>query len=333
MQVNPHREALVRLLADGMEHSGESLARTLGVSRAAVWKQVRTLGHLGLAVRSLPRRGYQLDRRLDLMDAELLKQHLALAPGSAFSAVRVEFEVESTNSELLAVGPPPQDQMSACIAEYQSSGRGRRGRFWIAPLASGLCLSTSWSFAGLPAQISSLGLVAGVAVAMALDSLDVPGVMLKWPNDLWIDGRKLGGILIEMRAETAGPTFVVIGVGLNVDLPDAARRLVQQNGVPPIDLHTALCATAPSRTLLASRIIVEMLHCLRRFSIDGFAPFLYEWRRRDALAGRSVTIVHPDRVVLGEANGIDEDGALLILTADRLRREISGDVSVRVAEA
>jgi BirA family biotin operon repressor/biotin-[acetyl-CoA-carboxylase] ligase len=244
----------------------------------------------------------------------------------------VVFECQSTNSDLLVSGPPPPGLMDVLIAEYQASGRGRRGRSWLAPLASGLCLSASWSFEGLPAEISALGLVAGVAVADALDSLQVPDVMLKWPNDLWIDGRKLGGILIEMRAETAGPAFVVIGIGINVDLPEAVARNIEQQGVPPIDLRTACRQGSPSRTLLAARVIIELSQAMRQFVDEGFGPFMERWRRRDALCGQLVSVLQSDSIAEGRAQGIADDGALLVATPSGVCRQLSGDVTIRIAD-
>lgn len=331
--MNQRREALVRLLADGREHSGETLARQLNISRAGVWKHVRTLAGLGLTVGSTPGRGYRLDRSLDLLDTDLLSLSLGAATGAPFRSVRVDFDIPSTNSALLAAGPPPPGLMDVCVAEHQSSGRGRRGRNWLAPLASGVCLSVSWSFAGLPGQIAALSLVVGAATAMALESLGVPGVVLKWPNDLWIKDRKLGGILVEMRAEAAGPAFVVIGIGLNVDLPEAARTAIVQQGVPPIDLREVWSDAGRSRTLLAARIVSQLLSALRQFEDAGFEPFRSEWRRRDALIGRSVAVMHADGRILGTARGIADDGALLVATAAGVERLLSGDVSVRVSGA
>jgi BirA family biotin operon repressor/biotin-[acetyl-CoA-carboxylase] ligase len=252
-------------------------------------------------------------------------------PDHPFRNVLVALEVRSTNTELMEAGPPPAGQADVCIAEYQSSGRGRRGRVWLAPLASGLCLSMSWHFDGLPPQIAALGLVAGVATAAALDSLGVPGVRLKWPNDIWIDDRKLGGILIEMRAEAAGPAFVVVGTGLNIDLPDSTRAAVLERGVSAVDLREVCSGPPPSRTLIAARIVLHQLEALRRFTTEGFAPFLPEWRRRDALIGREVAITRDDGVLVGRASGIADDGALLLATPGGMSRQVSGDVSVRVA--
>lgn len=322
------RASLLRLLADGREHSGEELAEKLQVTRAAVWKQIQTLSDWGLDVNSLPRRGYRLEQAVDLLDAEILGVNLDRLCEGRVKSLRVELEVESTNTELLAGGAPPEGTMSVCLAEFQRAGRGRRGRRWIAPLGSGLCLSMSWHFREVPAQISSLALVIGVATARALKHCGVTDVQLKWPNDLFAAGRKLGGILIEMRAEAGGPAFVVIGIGINVQLSARTRALLEREGALPADL----CANGvppPNRSSLAATLVCECLAAIREFELRGFAPFIDEWRRRDALASQSVTVSHPAGDQHGIAIGIDDDGALLLATPGGVLRQVSGEISVR----
>lgn len=322
------RESLLRLLADGREHSGEDLAEKLQVSRAAVWKHIQALDDWGLEVHSAPRRGYRLAQALDLLDVERLRNDLDRAAEGRVGSLRVELEVESTNSELLAAGAPPDGSMAVCLAEFQRAGRGRRGRRWIAPLGSGLCLSMSWHFREIPAQISSLALVIGVAAARALDRCGVADVELKWPNDLLIRGRKLGGILIEMRAEAGGPAFVVIGLGMNVRLSAKSRLQLEQEGALPADLCLGEYPP-PDRSRLATALVVESLTAIRQFETEGFGPFIADWRRRDALAGQPVTVSHATGDVCGTAMGIADDGALLLDTPAGQLRQVSGEVSVR----
>lgn len=322
------RESLLRMLADGREHSGEDLAEKLEVSRTAIWKHIQALCDWGLEVQSVPRRGYRLEQAIDLLDVDRLRGELDGDAGGRIVSLRVELDVESTNSELLTAGPPPEGCMAVCLAEFQRSGRGRRGRRWVAPLGSGLCLSMSWHFREIPAQISSLALVIGVAATRALDRCGVADVNLKWPNDLLVRGRKLGGILIEMRAEAGGPAFVVIGIGINVRLSAKTRAALEHEGALPADL----CpdgALLPDRSRLAAAVIIECLAAIREFETCGFAPFIADWRRRDALSGHPVTVSHVSGDVHGTATGIDEDGALLLETPAGILRQVSGEVSVR----
>ncbi len=322
------RGEVLRLLADSELHSGESLADALGVSRAAVWKQVQQLDAWGLEVEAVPGRGYRLTRRLDLLDPGALRAALPEAAAARLRTLTVADELESTNQALLAEPALPAGRMDACLAEFQTRGRGRRGRCWVAPFASGLCLSLSWTFRDTPPQLSALSLAVGVGVLRALGALGVSSVNLKWPNDLLHDLRKLGGILIELRAEAAGPAFAVIGIGLNVALPDAARAQVAASGLAVASLDD-FCAALPSRTRLAATVIGELERVLTEFEVRGFAPFAEEWRAADALAARPAFVVQGEARVDGLARGIDEDGALLLEVAGRNRRFVSGEVSLR----
>lgn len=326
------RADVLRLLADGAERSGESLAAALGVSRAAVWKQVRQLQAWSLEVEAAPGRGYRLARPLDLLDEAALRAALPDAAAARLRALTVADEVESTNEALLAAAALPAGRMDACLAEFQTRGRGRRGRSWVAPYASGLCLSVSWAFRDAPPQLSALSLAVGVGVLRALRALGVPGVGLKWPNDLLYGLRKLGGILIELRAEAAGPAFVVIGLGINVALPESARAQVAASGLAVASLDD-FCAAPPSRTRLAAAVIGELERVLTEFEVRGFAPFADEWRAADALAARPACVVQGETRVEGVARGIDEDGALLLEVAGSTRRFVSGEVSLRPAGA
>jgi BirA family biotin operon repressor/biotin-[acetyl-CoA-carboxylase] ligase len=325
------RDQLLRLLADGAEHSGEDLARTLEVSRAAVWKHVQQLGEWGLEVEAVPGRGYRLGQPIDLLDEARLRAHL---PGIATDRLRdltLALELDSTNSTLVARGSVPAGLFDACLAEFQSSGRGRRGRAWIAPLGSGLCLSLSWTFPETPSQLSALSLAAGVAIVRALRAAGFADVGLKWPNDILLGGGKLGGVLIEIRAEAGGPVYAVIGVGLNVRLPSAARAAIEATGLAPASLADAAGDRLPSRSELAASLIGHLVAALVEFEVRGLEAFAAEWANADALCGRPARVVMGGTIVEGVGRGVDADGALLLESDGGIRRFFSGDVSLRPA--
>lgn len=328
------RADLVRLLADGRSHSGEALAAELGVSRAAVSKQVRSLRSWGLEPDSVPRRGHRLAQPLDLLSAEAIRARLAPATLARLRRLDVHDEIDSTNSRLLAIDDLPAGRFDACLAEFQSAGRGRRGREWLAPFASGLCLSYSWLFREPPAELASLSLGVGVAALRALRACGADGVNLKWPNDLLAGDRKLGGILCELRAEAAGPAYVVVGLGLNVALPAAARSRIAAASLAAGGLEPAAladCGPAPSRSRLAAALLDALTAMVEEFEVHGFAPFHAEWSRADALAGRAVRVLAQRAERAGVARGIAPDGALLVEIDGRAERVTSGEVSLRVA--
>jgi BirA family transcriptional regulator, biotin operon repressor / biotin---[acetyl-CoA-carboxylase] ligase len=325
-----HPLLLVRL-ADGRLHSGERLAQELKVSRAAIWKGVERLRGLGLEIEALPRQGYRLPRPVELLDARRIGAELGSQRLPRLRRLELLFEVDSTNSRLLAAAPPPGGHADACLTELQHAGRGRRGRRWIAPFGAGISLSVAWTFADGPRTLPALSLAVGVAVVRAVRRAGAQGLKLKWPNDIWFNDRKIGGVLIELRAEASGPAHVVIGVGINVALPPPARREIEAGGARVAALADA-CAAAPSRNLVAGAILDELLSMLPVFEREGFAAFRDEWAALDALSGRPARVLLADTTISGNARGVDPDGALLLDTGDGMQRFVSGEASLRVFE-
>jgi BirA family biotin operon repressor/biotin-[acetyl-CoA-carboxylase] ligase len=322
---------LLVLLADGRLHSGEWLAKELHVSRAAVWKGVARLRALGLEVQALPRRGYRLSNAVELLDAQRIRAELAPQSLARLGKFELKFEVDSTNTCLLAAVPPPMGRADICMSEIQHAGRGRRGRRWIAPLGSGILLSVAWTFCDGARTLPALSLAAGVAVSRALKRAGALGVALKWPNDIWFKDRKIGGVLIEMRAEAGGPAHVVIGLGLNVALTASARREIEEGGGQAASVADA-CGAAPSRNFVAGAILDELFSMLGQFERQGFAAFRDDWLALDALSGRPAQVQLAEEAISGTARGVDQEGALLLERGDQVQRFVSGEASLRVTE-
>jgi BirA family biotin operon repressor/biotin-[acetyl-CoA-carboxylase] ligase len=231
----------------------------------------------------------------------------------------------------LGAAAPPPGFADAVLTEFQHAGRGRRGRHWIAPFGAGIALSMAWTFGDGAGSLSALSLAVGVATLRALSRAGAQGLGLKWPNDIWFRDRKIGGVLIELKAEAGGPAHVVIGVGINVMLAAAARREIEAGGSCVAAVADA-CAEAPSRNLVAGAILDELLSMLGRFEREGFAAFREAWTALDALSGRPARVLLGEAAVDGIARGVDLDGALLLETQDGLRRFVSGEASLRVIE-
>ena len=324
-------EALLALLADGVLHSGAELATRLGVSRAAVWKLVGDLRARGVVVHSEARRGYRLSAAVELLAAERIAVE-AKRRGAPGAAVDVLFEVDSTNRYLHETPAPAPGAARVVFAEIQHAGRGRRGRSWLAPFGSGLTFSVAWTFAETPPGLPALGLALGVAVAETLLGFGAAGVGLKWPNDIVWHGRKLGGLLLQLRMETSGPATVVAGLGLNLALPRETREALAGEGAFPVaDVDEAMAGHPPGRNELAGALVAAILTSLSDFARDGFAPFAPRWSALDALAGERVRVTQGDVTVDGVARGANAEGALLVEVAGRLERFHSGDVSLRPA--
>lgn len=324
----PLAQQVFRILADGEFHSGATLAATLGVTRSAIWKAVGSLRALGVVVEAITRRGYRIPASLAPLDAERIRVAL---PAVALSRLRhgeAVWTLGSTNSELLVRQPPPPGQFDFLVAEYQGAGRGRQSRSWLAPPGGAICLSLNWSYAALPGDAGALSLAMGVAALEALSSLGPLPVGLKWPNDLLVGGRKIGGMLLELRSEGGGPVHVVYGIGLNVSLAAPMREEIARSGLEPTDLVT-LGVRAVDRNQLAAALIATAVDALDLFAREGFRAFFNAWQSADVLRGKPVSVLAANTEVTGRAAGVDSDGALLVETATGLQRFISGAVSLR----
>jgi BirA family biotin operon repressor/biotin-[acetyl-CoA-carboxylase] ligase len=323
------RGALLRLLADGEPHPATALARALDLTPAALAAQLAGLADWGLTVAPAAPAGYQLTAPLELIDPAGLEAALGTGARARLERLEVHDELDSTNSRLLAATDLAAGRARVAIAEYQSHGRGRRGRDWLQPFGSGLCLSLAWLFATPPADLGALSLAAGVATLRALGRLGVTGLALKWPNDVLRDGGKLGGILAELRLEAAGPAYVVVGVGLNVRLPaSVAAALAGTAGLPPADLAGG-ATPPPARARLAAVLVDELVAALIEFEARGFAPFRAEWSAADVLRDRRVRVHGADRVRDGIARGIGADGTLQVEIGGRVESLTSGEVTLR----
>ncbi|MCG3776941.1 MAG: Bifunctional ligase/repressor BirA [Nitrospira sp.] len=318
---------LLNLIADGEVHSGVDLARRLGVSRAAVCKRVKKLADLELRVTAMRARGYQLARPLEFLVPARIIEALPANLAKPFPTIEVLPTVGSTNSELLQRARSGQAAPGfILLAEQQTAGRGRRGRPWVSPFGRNLYLSALWRLeSGLPA-LEGLSLVVGVVVAETLRSGFGIAAGLKWPNDIVVNGRKIGGILIELDGDLAGPLSVVIGIGINIDMTEAATQGIEQAWT---DVRSET-GTSVSRNDLSAQVIAGLAQALERFSVTGFKGFRQQWCRLDAFHGLPVNVSGPGSSSLtGIARGVDETGALLLETGEAVQAVSAGDVTLR----
>ncbi len=316
----------MRILSDGAFHSGTEIGQALGVTRAAVSKAVGVLVESGAEIHRVSGRGYRVPSAFGPLDRERILECLG-ADATLINDLQVVEEVDSTSLELLRMrGTGARGQV--CMAESQSNGRGRRGRGWIATPYANLMLSVGWCFDNGISAVAGLSLAAGVATARALRAFGVTDAGLKWPNDLMWNERKLGGLLVDLRGEAAGPCLVVVGVGINGRISERDGPGI---GQPWVDLGEILGRT-PDRNRLAALLIRELAQMLRRFGQEGLAPFREEWIAWHCYQGRRVRLTGagPDRE--GVVEGIDQSGALLVRDDEgRLAAFHSGEISLRPA--
>lgn len=326
--MRPLAHIVLKRFADGEFHSGEALARALGVSRGSIWQAVRELEAAGLEVYCVRGRGYRLRERLSLLDAAEVRRHLGVR--AADFSLEIAAAVDSTNTLAMQRALAGAPGATVVAAELQTAGRGRLGRAWHSGPGGALTFSMVWRFSRGAGFLSGLSLAVGVALVRALDRLGVPGTTLKWPNDILWNGHKLAGILIEMQGDALGPSLAVIGIGVNVRLSPAVRGRIDQAAT---DLESA-CGEVPDRNRMLASLLVELRDVLEMFERSGFGPLRGEWQRRHAYRDRPVTLTLPDAGrERGIARGVAEDGALLLETRAGLRRCHSGEVSLRPAVA
>ena len=333
-QTLPLPAQVFQKLGPGGFHSGAQLATQLGVSRNAIWKAVGILKKHGLIIHAVRNRGYRLAVPTAPLSAQAICDGIEPQARARLRRVEVAWQLDSTNSTLFARTDLPAGRCDVLLTEVQTAGRGRRGRSWLATAGGTLCLSVGWTFGQMPRDVGSLSLAVGVCVLRALRA-HLPETVaaraplqLKWPNDLQCDACKLGGILIDLRAEAGGPSYVVIGMGLNVALDTAARSQIAATGTQPCDLRSL--GVSP---LQRNEVVTSLIQCLIRglivFEHEGLKPFRDEWQHADALRGRTVSVATVQETTRGVARGIDIDGALLVETPKGVTRFVSGDVSVR----
>ncbi len=308
---------LIELLADGEFHSGEALGRQLGMTRAAINKHIKMIKGWGLTIDRVPGKGYRLSYALQLLNENRIRSHFTAGK------ITVLPVVDSTNQYLLD-SIPSLNSGDTCIAEYQYKARGRRGRAWCAPFGAALCFSMYWCLEQGPAIAAGLSLVVGIVIAEVLQKAGAAGVRVKWPNDLYLNDRKLAGILIELVGKIGDSAHVIIGVGINLFLGESQGASINQQW---INLQEA--GVIIDRNTLAAELLSELYQAITRFENQGLAVFIPRWKALDNYYGREVKLILGNQEVSGIARGIDRQGALLLEQGGEIRSFVGGEISLR----
>jgi BirA family biotin operon repressor/biotin-[acetyl-CoA-carboxylase] ligase len=326
--VSDLQNQILDILKDGNFHSGGSLGEQLGVSRTAIWKQLQKLEDMGLPVESVKGTGYRVANGLELLAKTSIVKHLCNAKAQIPRHIEILKSVDSTNKYLHE--QTDADYSKAVVfAERQTSGRGRRGKAWVSPFAANIYMSILWDFEQGAQALEGLSLGVGVAVRRALVELGIGNVGLKWPNDIYIGDKKLGGILLEMIGDPAGQCSVIVGVGINVAMPSKNTVDIDQ---PWTDLNSE-SAMPVSRNKLAANLTDHIFQLLDSFEVIGFGHYRDEWQDADAFKGRQGTIQTPRDAISGTIVGVDNRGAVqLRLPNGEVQSFIGGELSLRLAK-
>ena len=323
------RKTIVELLKNAGENfiSGESIAGKLGISRTAVWKHIRKLRENGYEIISRERHGYKLKDAPDL----LLPSEIQIGLDTKIIGAEMDYHpsVDSTNRVAKALAYHGAVEGTIVVAEEQTGGKGRLERNYFSPRGKGIWFSVILRPNLLPKDAPKCTLMAAVAVAEAMERFKLKPA-IKWPNDLMFDGRKLVGILTEMTGEIGKITYIVIGVGINVnirrdefpaELQPIATSLLEMNGGEPIP-----------RVKFFRAVLEEFDKIYREVTASGFDNVLNRWRKFNVTLGKVVRVIaagEGGETFSGKAVDINADGALVVETADGLRTVYAGDVSIR----
>lgn len=321
-------ERLIEFLADGQFHSGQHLADQLGVSRTSINKHISNLEALQLDVFRVHGKGYKLAQPIQLLDYQNLQVALS-KPDIPLYLKRVTSSTHDDLRALLHASPEHQLPPGTCVlAEMQRQGRGRRGRNWLSPFGSNLYASFYWP---LPDGLNSalgLSVAVGLGVAQVLINAGIEGVNVKWPNDVYIQGHKVAGILVELEGESTGVGHALVGVGLNLSMPERFAQDIEQ---PFTDVARHVGAPL-NRQAWAIELIERVRGVLHEFRQHGLTELIPVWKRLDFFYNKPINIMLGQHIQRGIGQGIDNHGALLVRQDNLLKRYFGGEISIRAGQ-
>ena len=323
------RDQLLKLLADGCFHSGQELGNQLGVSRTAVWKHMRELELRGVVFQAIRGTGYKLSDEFELLSNSLIEAHLTPFSRDIIRDIEIFSSIDSTNVYARTCAEKDLCGGRLILAEQQTAGRGRRGRQWHSPFGGSIAMSVVWDFHCGASALEGLSLAVGIAVRRALVEQGIADVQLKWPNDVYVRGKKMAGILLEMMGDPSGLCTVVIGLGINYKLGHAVADAIDQ---PWTDVFSESDEKI-SRNVLCATVVNHLLFILHQFECDGFAPYQAEWSLADAFCGKKCTLTTARHSTTGYVDGVDARGALILSMPDGQKQFfMGGELSLRLSQ-
>jgi BirA family biotin operon repressor/biotin-[acetyl-CoA-carboxylase] ligase len=320
------REHIIKTLISGEFVSGQEIGTQLGISRTAISKHIKALVNMGLDIFSVRGKGYKLAQPLYLLNkSEILSLISQEANSQLTPKIEVHSLIDSTNDYLMRRLPNQITQGQVCLAEYQSAGRGRRGRQWVSPFGSQIYLSMYWYLEQGLSEAMGLSLLSALAVSDAVLAISGVQVQLKWPNDVYIDGVKLAGILIDLEGQALEPSHSVIGIGLNLNMPNNEAEKIDQRWTD-LQSHSKIKI---DRNALCAQLILCLYARLQQYQNEGLTEMLDEWHSHDVYLNKPVKLITGERVTKGICRGINSHGALLLETNGQVKPIYGGEVSLR----
>ncbi|KAA1150708.1 bifunctional biotin--[acetyl-CoA-carboxylase] ligase/biotin operon repressor BirA [Pseudoalteromonas sp. FUC4] len=320
--------AILNALNQGGFVSGQALGEKLGISRAAVSKHIKTLQEMGLDIFKVTGKGYCLNSQVGLLNKTQIDQHYK-ALGANTADVEVHPIIDSTNSELMRriQAKTELESGTVIVAEMQQAGRGRRGRVWQSPFGANLYYSYFWRLDdGLQAAMG-VSIAVGLAVYDAIKALYQIDVELKWPNDIYINKQKLAGVLVELDGQPQGPCQLVIGIGINLQMPESFSQHIDQAWTD-LNQHTQKL----DKNQLVASLTYHLEQRLAQYRQTGLQAMYEQWNLLNAFAGEYVELNTGHRSWRGICEGIDPQGGIRIRQDGEVKSYYGGEVSLRKAQ-
>ncbi|HXH54402.1 MAG TPA: bifunctional biotin--[acetyl-CoA-carboxylase] ligase/biotin operon repressor BirA [Gammaproteobacteria bacterium] len=329
-------KTLIQILSDGEFHSGERLGKRLLLTRSAIWKLIKQLADWDLEIESVTNKGYCIPDGLTLLETAKISGFIKKAQQNQVKQIELFDSLPSTNDYLLNLKsataiPEVSKQNRACFAEKQTQGKSRRGRAWVSPFAKNIYLSLLWHFEKDPSELSGLSLAIAIATVETLQAFGITkNLGIKWPNDVLCKNHKLAGILIELSGEANDVCSAVIGVGLNVNMPNSA--LYDRNISQPWTDLQRVTDQKIDRNKLAGMLLNNLIATASLFQKQGLMAFFPQWQKLDLTFNKSVTIITNTTKLQGIGRGINEYGYFLLeIKPGVIKQFASGEVSLRLS--
>ncbi|MBB1371535.1 bifunctional biotin--[acetyl-CoA-carboxylase] ligase/biotin operon repressor BirA [Pseudoalteromonas sp. SR45-4] len=320
--------AILNALNQGGFISGQVLGEQLGISRAAISKHIKSLQEMGLDIFKVTGKGYSLNSQVGLLNQAQIQQHYQ-ALGATTAKVEVHPIIDSTNSELMRriQAKTELESGTVIVAEMQQLGRGRRGRVWQSPFGANLYYSYFWRLDDGIQAAMGVSIVIGLAVYDAIKALYNIEVELKWPNDIYLNKQKLAGVLVELDAQPQGPCQLVIGIGINLQMPESFSQHIDQAWTD-LSQHTQQL----NKNQLVASLTYYLEQRLEQYSESGLQSMHQQWNALNAFAGECVELNTGHRSWRGICEGIDPQGGIRIRQDGEVKSYYGGEISLRKAQ-
>ncbi|MDW3094087.1 MAG: biotin--[acetyl-CoA-carboxylase] ligase [Gammaproteobacteria bacterium] len=324
-----HFTEVLSLLDNNQYYSGQALAKRFNVTRATIHNCIVKIESLGIAIERVRGLGYRLAHPLDLLNRSEILKKVSIESRDELKDIHCLQKVDSTNQFAAELGLPQEGRFSVVLSEMQSAGKGRRGRHWVSPYAANIYMSVLWPLQRPLNETGMLSPLLAIGMLNALNSLDVAGLGLKWPNDIYCNGKKLAGLLVECSGEISGGCKMVVGMGVNIYMSQVEGVQIDQQWT---DIRSETPQWQFSRNDVAAELINHCYDSLVQFEKDSYNRLNDDWSRWDILKDKRVDLHTANFVQSGMSRGIDNDGCLLLETSKGVEKFSAGDVSLRASK-